>query len=120
MPVRPPRHRAPHQKGKAHSLEVWKRFNAKRETSRSSAKARGYGKDWQALRAIHLAREPDCRACAEAGIERKARIVDHIESIAARPELRLDPANLQSLCWPCHNAKTIRRDGGFGRPRQTS
>ena len=24
----------------------------------------------------------------------------------------------QSLCVPCHNAKTNRVDGGFGRPRQ--
>ena len=45
-------------------------------------------------------------------------MVDHIQSIRDRPDLRLDPANLQALCWPCRNAKTNRQDGGFGLPRR--
>jgi 5-methylcytosine-specific restriction protein A len=44
-------------------------------------------------------------------------MVDHIQSIKDRPDLRLEATNLQSLCWPCHNAKTNRSDGGFGLPR---
>ena len=32
----------------------------------------------------------------------------------ARPDLAADPANLQSLCATCHNAKTNRTDHGFG------
>jgi hypothetical protein len=41
----------------------------------------------------HLEREPYCRMCAMDGRTRRA---DHIESIAKRPDLRLDPSNLQS------------------------
>jgi len=33
-----------------------------------------------------------------------------------RPDLAADPANLQSLCAACHNAKTNRTDRGFGGP----
>jgi 5-methylcytosine-specific restriction protein A len=117
MGMRPPVHRAAHQHGKAHRLALWKRFATARDKRRGKTKARGYGKDWQELRAWHLAKEPNCRTCALDGRIRQAKMVDHIESIAEHPELRLDPANLQSLCWPCHNAKTNRVDGGFGRPR---
>ncbi len=38
---------------------------------------------------------------------------DHIIRIADRPDLRLDLANLQTLCSRCHAAKTAREDGGF-------
>jgi len=32
-----------------------------------------------------------------------------------------DERNWQALCKPCHDAKTAREDGGFGRPvKQTS
>ena len=57
----------------------------------------------------------NCRMCLMDGRIRRAAMVDHIESIAKRPDLRLDDTNLQSLCWPCHNTKTNRFDGGFGR-----
>lgn len=69
------------------------------------------------MRAVVLAQEPSCRQCAAAGIQRQARVVDHILSIRDRPDLRLARENLQPLCWPCHNAKTIRRDGGLGKAR---
>jgi 5-methylcytosine-specific restriction endonuclease McrA len=68
------------------------------------------------LRAEHLARQPNCSACAEEGKQRAAKVVDHIRSVREHPELRLDPANLQSLCWPCYNRKTNRYDRGFGMP----
>ena len=113
--ARPPVHRASHQRGRAHRLAVWHRFAQRK---RASARARGYDRDWHELRTAHLIDEPWCRACAAQGIDRRAALVDHIESISVRPDLRLDPSNLQSLCWPCHNAKTIRYDGGFGRPRR--
>ncbi len=61
--------------------------------------------------------EPSCRECARRGLDRPARIVDHIIPVRDAPERRLDPTNLQPLCWPCHNRKTNRSDGGFGRKR---
>jgi 5-methylcytosine-specific restriction enzyme A len=79
---------------------------------------RGYDADWRRLRAEHLAEEPYCRECAKVGVERLATIVDHIETIRLAPERRLDPTNLQSLCFPHHNQKINQRDGGFGHRRR--
>lgn len=90
-----------------------------RRHPRASSEARGYDADWRKLRAAQLAEEPNCRHCALRGIERRARVVDHIEPIRSAPERRLDPDNLQSLCFPCHNAKTAREDRGFGRDGST-
>jgi len=114
----PPRHRAAHQRGDAHRLALFHKFE-KAFAPRQSARGRGYNKDWEQLRAEHLARQPFCSTCADAGVTRVAKIVDHVQSIRQHPELRLDPAKLQSLCWPCHNRKTNQYDRGFGiRPRR--
>ena len=67
--------------------------------------------EWRATRKAKLRRDPICQSpqCS-----RKATHVDHIKS-RRRGGPDLDPNNLQSLCHSCHNAKTIRVDGGFGR-----
>ena len=92
-----------------------RRFAAAKQKDRGTSTMRGYGRYWRGVRAAHLADEPNCRMCLMDGRIRRAAMVDHIESIAKRPDLRLDDTNLQSLCWPCHNTKTNRFDGGFGR-----
>jgi 5-methylcytosine-specific restriction endonuclease McrA len=117
--MKPPVHRAAHDKGPAHRLALWRKFEtAFRPTPKLSASKRGYEKRWSVLRKYQLEREPNCRHCAEHGIIVEATIVDHIISIAKRPELRLDLDNLQSLCYLCHRRKTNRYDGGFGLPRR--
>jgi len=98
----------------ARTREQW-RQDHERTHPRASPSARGYDGDWREMRKLHLEAEPLCRHCALRGIERRARVVDHVESVRTAPERRLDPANLQSLCFPCHNAKTNRVDHGFGR-----
>lgn len=77
-----------------------------------------YDKDWRALRARVLAEEPWCRLCLAQGVQRRSRVGDHIETVRARPDLRLARSNIQALCWPCHNAKTNRQDGGLGKPKR--
>lgn len=77
---------------------------------RPSAAARGYGRQWREARLRHLAREPLCRVCQAAGLTVAATVVDHIEP----PESPQDPLfwnrhNWQSLCKPCHDAKTLRQ-----------
>jgi hypothetical protein len=67
-----------------------------------------YDKDWYRMRALVLVAEPLCRRCA-------AQLVDHIVPIREDPARRLDPTNLQPVCFPCHRLKTNRYDGGFGR-----
>ena len=43
--------------------------------------------------------------------------VDHIRPHKGDPTLFWDPQNWQSLCKPCHSAKTVKQDGGFGNSR---
>lgn len=110
--TRAPLFRPPWRPNPAERLAAW-RADYRRCHPLAPAAARGYDKDWRELRDAHLAEEPFCRHCAQRGIERRARTVDHIESIRKAPERRLDPTNLQSLCWPCHNRKTAKFDRDF-------
>jgi 5-methylcytosine-specific restriction protein A len=114
--ARPPVFRPPWAPDPVQRLAAW-REEQRRRHPQASRQARGYDKDWEELRAAHLDVEPNCRHCAQAGVTRRAVIVDHIEPIRSAPERRLDPSNLQSLCGPHHRRKTNRYDGGFGRPR---
>jgi 5-methylcytosine-specific restriction protein A len=83
---------------------------------RGSACKRGYDRAWQKVRAVHLQREPLCRFCFEQGTLRPADVVDHVQTINERPDLRLDRANLRSLCKPCHDARTAREQA-FGKTK---
>ena len=74
--------------------------------ARGSATARGYGYDWQKLRAWHLRQHPLCADCEARGTTAPADDVDHVVPIAVDPSRRLDPTNLRSLCRACHAAKT--------------
>ncbi|MBJ3490175.1 HNH endonuclease, partial [Salmonella enterica subsp. enterica serovar Albany] len=47
-----------------------------------------------------------CQSCLHAGVVREAKTVDHIVP-KAHGGTDAD-SNLQSLCWPCHKAKTAR------------
>lgn len=75
---------------------------------------RGYGREWEKLRAVVLRAEPLCRPCRAMHPPRTtiATAVDHILSKAKGGTD--DLANLQPICRPCHGRKTIE-DGG-GRP----
>lgn len=79
---------------------------------RVSASKRGYGRLWERLRAMVLAKEPLCRKCAQDGVTRAATDVDHIvpQSRGGTDE----PNNLQPLCHWHHSRKTATEDGGFG------
>lgn len=75
---------------------------------RGNAAARGYNSAWRKLRSSILREEPLCRRCAELGRTTAANEVHHIQTIATRPDLRLDKANLMALCKACHSAITMR------------
>lgn len=128
MPKRPPVHHPP---GIAAAK---KRETKEHDRLRGSAAARGYGKRWQRIRAGHLKREPVCRSCLargviNAGTKGAPLEVDHITPRSQGGSD--DDSNLQSLCKPCHSAKTLAeqrmgRGGGNlqgrpgGDPRPTS
>jgi 5-methylcytosine-specific restriction protein A len=59
---------------------------------------------WRALSKRQLQREPLCTECLKAGRAQPAEIADHIVAIKDGG-VRLDEANLQSLCKSCHSRK---------------
>jgi 5-methylcytosine-specific restriction protein A len=67
------------------------------------------GRRWLAVRAAHLQDEPLCRACRKVGRMTAATHVDHIIPRTAGGA-DYDESNLQSLCMPCHSAKTRREE----------
>jgi len=78
---------------------------------RLGARARGYGSEWERIRAAHLRVQPDCVQCGRPG--------SHVDHITPRAQGGTDDAaNLQTLCAGCHSRKTATRDGGFGHARK--
>lgn len=76
---------------------------------------RGYGWQWVKLRKAILSRDSYlCQACLAKGRPTPATHCDHIVSKAKGGTD--DPANLQALCAPCHNDKTIAERGYRVRP----
>lgn len=58
---------------------------------------------WQKLRAEILTLEPLCRRCAKRGVTTAAIEVHHIQYRSDRPDLTMEPSNLEPLCTPCHD-----------------
>jgi 5-methylcytosine-specific restriction protein A len=67
---------------------------------------------WRRFRAWVLRSRPICEV---PGCGIAATNVDHIIS-RRHGGADFDPANVQAMCASCHSAKTVMRDGGFGRP----
>lgn len=65
-----------------------------------------YNNDWKRIRVAVLKASPNCRLCG-----RRASMVDHITPVRDAPHRRLDPANLQALCFKCH----VRVTNSFDR-----
>ena len=71
---------------------------------------------WQRIRQSILSAEPLCAECARQDKITPATVVDHIIPHKGDLALFYDTSNLQPLCKRCHDAKTVREDGGFGNP----
>lgn len=82
---------------------------------RGSAASRGYDAAWRRLRLAFLEQNPLCLFCADTGRTVAASVVDHIITIAERPDLRLDWSNLRPLCKPCHDRHTAREQAFGGK-----
>lgn len=61
---------------------------------------------WKKLSHHWLMTHPLCVSCEERGIYRKGDVVDHIVELRDDWSKRLDPNNLQTLCYAHHNKKT--------------
>ncbi len=123
MPNAPPVHRPPGWRPPAVAQrEQTQRLARETDRRRRNDSARALYKTarWGQLRAAQLALHPlcQCEACGE-GLRRTtaATVVDHIRPHRGDEALFFDPANLRSMAKPCHDRKTAREDGGFGRGR---
>lgn len=75
------------------------------DARRGTASERGYGSDWAKLRKRILRRDKGlCQICLAGGKYRPAKSVDHIKPKFEGGDDHDE--NLQSLCKPCHDAKT--------------
>ena len=88
---------------------MYKRTKEKRKHKydryRENSNQRGYGYDWVKCRVAFLRNNPKCW-CGLTATE-----VDHVISVADRPDLRLDDSNLRSLCKKHHSRRTMRDQG---------
>ncbi|QCN96656.1 HNH endonuclease (plasmid) [Azospirillum argentinense] len=123
MPMAPPVHRPPGWRPPAVAQrEQTRQLGRETDRRRRDNPARALYKTarWRTLRAAQLAAHPlcQCEACDE-GRRRitPATVVDHIRPHRGDEGLFFDPANLRSMAKPCHDRKTARDDGGFGRAR---
>jgi 5-methylcytosine-specific restriction protein A len=74
---------------------------------RGTRHERGYGSAWDKLRAVILQRDAGlCQPCRQRGTVTVATEVDHI--IGKESGGTDDSLNLQSICRPCHKAKSAR------------
>jgi 5-methylcytosine-specific restriction protein A len=78
------------------------------ESHRESAYRRGYTKNWQKIRRMHLAKHPLCVECEVKDIIEPATDVHHIDG-NNRNNVE---ENLQSLCHQCHSRRTRKDEGG--------
>lgn len=99
MPRRAPRFKPPDPyRGPPRSAS-----KAERDAFYSSAR-------WMRLRAAFLADNPLCVRCLARDDLVVARIAHHRRERLERPDLALDPANLEPLCDSCHTAHHRKRD----------
>lgn len=110
MPMRPPVHRPA-------GYRTLAQRRAEEDRRRGNAAKRGYDHEWRKLRDAYISANPlcECESCRAGELRvMPAQVVDHIESIAERPDLRLSWNNLRAMSKRCHDAHTAKTRG-FGR-----
>jgi 5-methylcytosine-specific restriction protein A len=108
MPSRAPQHAAPFQPSPIERERIRKAYI---DRARPPSSKRGYDSAWRKVRAEFLAAYPHCSA---PGCQARATDVDHVLSVADRPDLRLSWSNLRPFCHSHHSARTAR-DQGFAK-----
>lgn len=58
---------------------------------------------WRRLRIVQLTSQPLCDRCERQGKTVAATVVNHVQPHKGDKARFFDPANLQSLCAPCHD-----------------
>ncbi|MBL4837383.1 MAG: HNH endonuclease [Kordiimonadaceae bacterium] len=107
MPSAPPKHQR--KAGARVHVVSSKQYDSRRGT----ANQRGYTYKWQKASAAFLA-VPDNALCA-CGCNKLSTVVDHKTPHRGDMVLFWDRDNWQGMAKPCHDSKTAKEDGGFGR-----
>ena len=77
---------------------------------RGSSTQQGYGARWRTARKHFLTAFRFCVVCRE-----PSTVVDHVEPHKGDTVKFWDPDNWQAMCKRCHDSKTAREDGRWGR-----
>ena len=96
---------------------VQDQYEAQRRNNRSHNFSKMYGWEWRKVRNNFIKANPLCVICFAKGLIVPANVVDHIKPHKGDKNLFWNEDNYQSLCKPCHDAKTAKEDGGFGNRR---
>ncbi len=92
-------------------VEITRRSARKRyerRADRQEAKNFYSSTTWIRLRDAHRAEHPLCEPCLSRSRTTPVDHVHHKIPRESRPDLALDPSNLESVCLPCHNRKPER------------
>ena len=88
-----------------------------KQDNRPSAASRGYGRRWQRVSKAFLRKHPlcECQDCKRLGEIKAATVVDH--KIPHKGDMKLfwNRNNWQAMAKECHDHKTAKYDGAFGR-----
>ena len=82
-----------------HGIKEW-------DKTRATPSMRGYDRRWRKARTIFLSENPLCVKCLQQERLTPATEVDHVIPHKGDYERMWDKNNWQSLCKPCHSAKT--------------
>ena len=88
------------------------------DAARGSSNERGYTSRWRRASKAFLNLHPlcECDECKAGELKvTVATVVDHIIPHKGDAKLFWRQSNWQAMSKPCHDKKTAREDGGFGR-----
>lgn len=97
----------------AHRSAQYAVYNRARTARESPDDAFYHTQRWRRLRDQHMREEPLCRSCRARGMTVAGQVVDHITPVKQGGD-RWDPANLQTLCNPCHEVKSANEGSRGG------
>ena len=103
------------ESGQIYCEQHKKKYDKHYDNKRGTATERGYNSRWRKAREMFLAEHPLCEECSKIGIVREAKVVDHVIAHKGNYKLFWNKNNWQSLCKECHDRKTAKEDGRFGR-----
>ena len=108
MPNKPRTHRPRGAPTLTEQRRDYERTKRKDDPALARAKKIRSSVRWQRCRALQLRRDPLCARCLSLGRTTAAAEVHHVKGLRTHPLLAFTPANMVSLCVPCH--RTVEKE----------